>query len=262
MEALATRYSGSFRPPGASEPLPRARHFEIWNEPNLGAFLSPQVSGGRRVGVTARRDGAGRPPGDQAREPARDRDRGRRRAAGSTRRHRHGGTGVGAPHRGEPRAVRRLLPSTSTRPRRRCRGRAPSRRGGPSTSCSRPSTPCPGAAGRRSTWWDPTAATRSRRPRQPRPQQAACSARSWGCRRTGAGAGADLVQPAGQPKLARRAAHRRRPRKPSRAVFARLTRAAAADPRPAGAPARHPQPPPAADQPAHLAGRGAAPGAA
>ncbi|WP_217914460.1 GH39 family glycosyl hydrolase [Miltoncostaea marina] len=52
MEALARRYSGSYTPQGASGPLPRARHFEIWNEPNLGAFLSPQVSGGRRVAVT------------------------------------------------------------------------------------------------------------------------------------------------------------------------------------------------------------------
>jgi hypothetical protein len=52
MEALATRYSGSFTPAGATEPLPRVRHYEIWNEPNLGAFLSPQVAGGRRVGVT------------------------------------------------------------------------------------------------------------------------------------------------------------------------------------------------------------------
>ncbi len=52
MEALARRYSGSFTPPGSTEPLPRARHFEIWNEPNLGAFLSPQVAGGRRVAVS------------------------------------------------------------------------------------------------------------------------------------------------------------------------------------------------------------------
>ncbi len=52
MAALARRYSGSYRPAGASEPLPRARHFEVWNEPNLGAFLSPQVRGSARVGVT------------------------------------------------------------------------------------------------------------------------------------------------------------------------------------------------------------------
>ncbi len=52
MEALARRYSGGFTPAGATEPLPRARHYEIWNEPNLGAFLSPQVSGGARVAVT------------------------------------------------------------------------------------------------------------------------------------------------------------------------------------------------------------------
>ena len=52
MRALAQRYSGAHRPPGAAGPLPRVRHFEIWNEPNLAAFLSPQVAGGRRVAVT------------------------------------------------------------------------------------------------------------------------------------------------------------------------------------------------------------------
>lgn len=51
MRALATRYSGRHRPPGAVRPLPRVRHFEIWNEPNLAAFLSPQVVRGRRVAV-------------------------------------------------------------------------------------------------------------------------------------------------------------------------------------------------------------------
>ena len=39
-------------PTAQAEALPRVRHFEIWNEPNLGGFLSPQVSGGRRVAVT------------------------------------------------------------------------------------------------------------------------------------------------------------------------------------------------------------------
>lgn len=40
MRALATRYSGRFVPAGATAPLPRVRHFEIWNEGNLKAFFS------------------------------------------------------------------------------------------------------------------------------------------------------------------------------------------------------------------------------
>ena len=37
--AVASRYSGGFRD------LPRVRHFEVWNEPNLGFFLAPQYKG-------------------------------------------------------------------------------------------------------------------------------------------------------------------------------------------------------------------------
>jgi hypothetical protein len=40
MQAVATRYNGTFIPPGAAGPLPRVRHYEIWNEPNLKAFFS------------------------------------------------------------------------------------------------------------------------------------------------------------------------------------------------------------------------------
>jgi hypothetical protein len=40
MRAVATRYSGTFTPTGASAPLPRVRHFEVWNEPNLRGFFS------------------------------------------------------------------------------------------------------------------------------------------------------------------------------------------------------------------------------
>lgn len=40
MKAVATRYSGTFVPTGAAAPLPRVRHFEIWNEPNLKGFFS------------------------------------------------------------------------------------------------------------------------------------------------------------------------------------------------------------------------------
>jgi hypothetical protein len=41
-EALARRYSGAFIPPGSTEPLPRVRYFEPWNEPNISFFLNPQ----------------------------------------------------------------------------------------------------------------------------------------------------------------------------------------------------------------------------
>ena len=39
MRAVATRYSGRFTPAGGSARLPRVRHFEIWNEPNLKGFF-------------------------------------------------------------------------------------------------------------------------------------------------------------------------------------------------------------------------------
>ena len=43
MKAVATRYSGTFIPAGAVAPLPRVRHYEIWNEPNLKGFF--QING-------------------------------------------------------------------------------------------------------------------------------------------------------------------------------------------------------------------------
>jgi hypothetical protein len=46
--ALAKRYSGHF--PDPSDPghmLPRVAAFQVWNEPNLSDYLSPQWSGGR-----------------------------------------------------------------------------------------------------------------------------------------------------------------------------------------------------------------------
>jgi hypothetical protein len=48
-QALATRYSGGFVDPASADPgpLPRVRHFEAWNEPNLGFLgLGPQWTGG------------------------------------------------------------------------------------------------------------------------------------------------------------------------------------------------------------------------
>jgi hypothetical protein len=40
MFAVATRYSGSFTPAGASGPLPRVKLFQIWNEANFGQYLT------------------------------------------------------------------------------------------------------------------------------------------------------------------------------------------------------------------------------
>lgn len=60
--ATARRYGGSFRPgsdhppncpnllcppPGREDPLPRVRHWALWNEPNLDVYLQPQFRGGR-----------------------------------------------------------------------------------------------------------------------------------------------------------------------------------------------------------------------
>ena len=44
--AAATRYSGSYAPPGATGPLPRVDAFTVWNEPNRGQFMQPQGAHG------------------------------------------------------------------------------------------------------------------------------------------------------------------------------------------------------------------------
>lgn len=50
LRVVATRYSGSFPDPlNPGQTLPRVRHFEIWNEPNLTAFLAPQYEGKKAV---------------------------------------------------------------------------------------------------------------------------------------------------------------------------------------------------------------------
>jgi hypothetical protein len=55
--ALATRYSGSFPDPLVpGTTLPRVRHFEVWNEPNLDTYLAPQWQGNRAVGVSMYRE--------------------------------------------------------------------------------------------------------------------------------------------------------------------------------------------------------------
>jgi hypothetical protein len=41
-QAVGKRYGGSYKPRGASRPLPRVNFWSIWNEPNYGPDLSPQ----------------------------------------------------------------------------------------------------------------------------------------------------------------------------------------------------------------------------
>ena len=44
VHAVGTRYSGHYKPPGGTSPLPRINFWSIWNEPNLGsADLAPQA---------------------------------------------------------------------------------------------------------------------------------------------------------------------------------------------------------------------------
>jgi hypothetical protein len=44
VQAVGTRYSGHYTPPGGSKPLPRVAFWSIWNEPNLGTQLAPEVT--------------------------------------------------------------------------------------------------------------------------------------------------------------------------------------------------------------------------
>ena len=53
-QAVATRYSGNYSVPGSEfsfgeTTLPRVRHWQAWNEPNLAHYLSPQFEGTRLV---------------------------------------------------------------------------------------------------------------------------------------------------------------------------------------------------------------------
>ncbi len=43
VRAVGTRYSGSYRPRGALQALPRVSFWSIWNEPNYGVDLAPQA---------------------------------------------------------------------------------------------------------------------------------------------------------------------------------------------------------------------------
>jgi len=47
--AAAKRYSGSYTPPGATEPLPRVVLWETWNEPNANFAFRPQIVNGKAV---------------------------------------------------------------------------------------------------------------------------------------------------------------------------------------------------------------------
>jgi hypothetical protein len=53
-QAVGTRYSGHFTPPGGSGPLPRVAFWSIWNEPNLGFQLAPQTVDHNTVEESAR----------------------------------------------------------------------------------------------------------------------------------------------------------------------------------------------------------------
>ena len=52
MAAIATRYAGGGSSAGG-DPLPEVRHWELWNEPNLSGFLTPQFEGGQPVSLDA-----------------------------------------------------------------------------------------------------------------------------------------------------------------------------------------------------------------
>ncbi len=53
VRAVATRYTGTFRPSAGSPALPRVELWEIWNEPNFGPDLAPQAVNGSHTPVAA-----------------------------------------------------------------------------------------------------------------------------------------------------------------------------------------------------------------
>jgi hypothetical protein len=54
MRAVGKRYSGTYKPAGASEPLPAVKFWAIWNEPNYGVDLAPQAIDRSTVEVAPR----------------------------------------------------------------------------------------------------------------------------------------------------------------------------------------------------------------
>ncbi len=53
VRAVGTRYSGRYTPSGSSHPLPRVSFWSIWNEPNLGQQLAPEVKPHTQIEVAA-----------------------------------------------------------------------------------------------------------------------------------------------------------------------------------------------------------------
>jgi hypothetical protein len=49
--AVGKRYSGTYVPPGETDPLPRVSFWALWNEPNFGEDLGPQAVAGSTVSV-------------------------------------------------------------------------------------------------------------------------------------------------------------------------------------------------------------------
>jgi hypothetical protein len=54
VHAVATRYSGSYKPADSSTPLPRVSFWSIWNEPNYGQQLAPQAIDHSKIEVSPR----------------------------------------------------------------------------------------------------------------------------------------------------------------------------------------------------------------
>ena len=54
VQAVATRYSGTYTPAGASSPLPGVHFWELWSEPNWGPSLAPQFAPNSSVIIAAR----------------------------------------------------------------------------------------------------------------------------------------------------------------------------------------------------------------
>jgi hypothetical protein len=52
VRAIASRYDGHYKPPGASAPLPRVGFWSVWNEPNYGPDLAPQATDHSTVEVS------------------------------------------------------------------------------------------------------------------------------------------------------------------------------------------------------------------
>jgi hypothetical protein len=54
VDAVGTRYSGHYVRAGSSTPLPRVSQWSIWNEPNLGIELAPEVENHTQIEVSGK----------------------------------------------------------------------------------------------------------------------------------------------------------------------------------------------------------------